>query len=340
MLQQSWLICFDEFQVTDVADALLVRRLFTSMFHKGAVVVATSNRHPNDLYKDGLQRDLFLPFIDLLQDKCVVHSLFDSSTDYRALKAQQHADDDAYIYPLTPKQKKIYESLFQLHVEGTQVKPMTLKTQGRSVYVPQASKRKKIAKFTFSDLCQNPLGAADYFCIAQEFPTIFVSDIPRLGLNDLNAVRRFITLIDCFYDHRIQLYCLADAPVLELFYLGQDVKRGSSAVKDEVFAFDRTISRLQEMQSQAYRVQSRPSSNFLSSEDVLTFWTKYDDGLTKDQVPEFLHNLSKLKYGHSNVPDDALKEALELFQTRDHVTFEELHQVIKEYGLEMPLFRY
>lgn len=243
MLQQSWLICFDEFQVTDVADALLVRRLFTSMFQKGAVIVATSNRHPNDLYKNGLQRDLFLPFIHLLQDKCIVHSLLDSTTDYRALKAQQHADD-AYLYPLNPTQRDIYESLFQMHVEGTKVKPMYLNTQGRSVYVPQASKQNKVAKFTFSDLCKNPLGAADYFCIAQAFPTVFVSDIPRLGLNDLNAVRRFITLIDCFYDHRIQLYCLADAPALELFHPGESVKKGSY---DEVFFFDRTISRLHEV---------------------------------------------------------------------------------------------
>ena len=248
MIQQSWLICFDEFQVTDVADALLVRRLFTSMFEKGAVMVATSNRHPRDLYKGGLQRDLFLPFIDLLQDKCEVHSLSESAKDYRVIKAQQSLDD-AYLSPLIKEKRRIFEETFESYVEGADLVSMHLETQGREVRIPTMASSPRVAKFKFSDLCEQPLGAADYLCIAQAFPTIFISDIPRMGMNDLNTVRRFITMVDCFYDQKVQLYVLAEALPHELFTKGDGVKSGSQSVHDEVFAFDRTVSRLNEVRA-------------------------------------------------------------------------------------------
>lgn len=251
------LICFDEFQVTDVGDAMILQRLFTGLWEQGCVVVATSNRPPRDLYLGGLQRDRFIPFIDLLEEQCEVVSMEESSTDYRMVMSAQKAAEEENkkiqrVYFIGKEEKQDFNNLFLELAKGQSTQSTTLMTEDggrRKVHIPKANKSLGIAQFTFEDLCQKALGAADYLIIGQNFHTVFVGGVPKLGLPEINWVRRFITFVDAMYEHKVRLVLQAATPADQIFTVEGDAK---GVPDDEVFAFDRTRSRLEEMSSETY----------------------------------------------------------------------------------------
>jgi cell division protein ZapE len=224
------MLAFDEMQITDITDAMIVGRLFQMLFAGGVVVVTTSNRPPTDLYKDGLNRALFVPFIDLLQTQMEVMELR-SPTDYR-----QHrlAGAQVYFHPAREAQGAIGAIWRDLTGAATGA-PLPLAVNGRVVELPLVANG--VARATFWDLCAKPLGAADYLAIAQAVRVLILEDIPALSSENYNEAKRFVTLIDALYEAKVRLICsAADAP--ERLYL-----EGAGS-----FEFERTASRLREMQ--------------------------------------------------------------------------------------------
>ncbi|WP_296073669.1 cell division protein ZapE [uncultured Agrobacterium sp.] len=237
LLAEAELLCFDEFTVTDIADAMILARLFTELFANGCTLVTTSNVVPDNLYKDGLNRGLFLPFIDLLQQNVEVVSL-DSPIDYRMEKVKSLP---VYVTPLDGAADQAMDMAWHHLTAGQAVAPVEIEMKGRSVLVPRAAGR--LARFTFRDLCEKPLGASDFLAIADRFDTVFIDHIPMLSVDRRNETKRFIILIDTLYDHTVRLFASAAAKPEDL--LG--TRKGT-----EGFEFDRTASRLFEMRSADY----------------------------------------------------------------------------------------
>lgn len=228
------LLCFDEFHVTDVADAMILSRLFTALFDHGVVVVATSNWPPDRLYEGGLQRERFLPFIALIKQRLeVVH--LDSHTDYRAQAVQ---DLETYLYPLNDTTQSRVEHFFTALSDGHAPEQTVLRVKARDIPVRAAG---GAARFTFAELCENPHGAEDYLRIAERFHTVFIEGIPKLGYDRSNETKRLMTLIDVLYDMRRRVIIAAEVAPDKLYHGTQ-----------YNFEFDRTISRLNEMQSSSY----------------------------------------------------------------------------------------
>jgi len=277
-LEKGRLICFDEFQVTDVADALILRRLFTGLIEQGAVIVATSNRPPRDLYLNGLQRDLFLPFIDLLEERLAVVGMWDSETDYRLIQGEHK---ERGVYFIGRKSKKGFEESWRKLTKGAPIVSTSLRTQGRTVPVPMACLTAGVARFAFEDLCQKALGAADYLVIGQNFHTVFVENVPKLSLNEINYVRRFIIFVDSMYESNVKLIIQAATKADDIFEV--DI---TNQVCDEVFAFDRTRSRLEEMASTKY-LQSRWSGATLHDTELsLRLEPSHSDSRLKASVQQ------------------------------------------------------
>jgi cell division protein ZapE len=242
--QDAWVLCFDEFSVTDITDAMILSRLFTRLFEKGCVLIATSNVEPHDLYRDGLNRALFLPFIDLLKAHVEIVSL-DARTDYRLEKSGRVP---TYLSPISEQNAAAFEGAWRSAVGGGQAKASSIPHRGRSISIPSAAAN--AARFHFRDLCEAPLGASDFRAIADRFDTIFIEGVPVLRASQRNEAKRFIILIDTLYDAKTRLHVLADAEPDELY----PTKR-----KTEGFEFDRTVSRLIEMRSEDY-ARERESS--------------------------------------------------------------------------------
>jgi cell division protein ZapE len=234
---EAVLLCFDEFTVTDIADAMILSRLFTELFQRGSVLIATSNVEPDNLYRDGLNRQLFLPFVDLLKQFTDVVSL-DSPTDYRLEKTKSLP---VWLTPLGPDTDAKIEAAWHKLTDGVTPRAESIEMKGREVPVPAAALG--AARFSFGDLCERPLGASDYIAIAERYPTVFIEHIPVLTPQRGNETKRFINLVDTLYDNRVRLVASAEAMPEQLL----PVRKGTTG-----FEFDRTVSRLFEMRSQDY----------------------------------------------------------------------------------------
>ena len=229
------LLCFDEFQVTDVADAMILGRLFEQLFERGVVVVATSNTPPDRLYEGGLNRQLFLPFIKFIEERLDIVEL-GGATDYRRLLIE---GIKVYLTPLGPETDAAMDAIWLKLTGQAGGAPMTLTVLGRTLTVLQAAKG--VARLAFGDLCLKPLGQADYLAVARTFHTLLIDRIPLLSSQLRDAARRFILLVDTLYDEDIKLVCSAAAAPDRLYTEG-----------DGAAAFQRTASRLIEMQSREY----------------------------------------------------------------------------------------
>ncbi|PIA56889.1 hypothetical protein AQUCO_00700918v1 [Aquilegia coerulea] len=263
---ESILLCLDEFMVTDVADALILNRLFGHLFSNGVILVSTSNRAPDNLYEGGLQRDLFLPFIASLKERCVVHEI-GSSVDYRKLTSAGQG-----FYFIGENSSDLLKRKFQMLIGEHKAYPQEVEVvMGRKLQVPLGANG--CAYFSFEDLCDKPLGAADYFGLFKKFHTLALEGVPIFGLHNRTTAYRFVTLVDVMYENKGRLLCTAAGTPSQLFERVVTISnarnmspRTSSrsrrnddielCVDNELgFAKDRIISRLTEMNSTEYLEQ-------------------------------------------------------------------------------------
>ncbi|MFO1068740.1 MAG: cell division protein ZapE [Geminicoccaceae bacterium] len=244
---ESRLLCFDEFHVVNIADAMILGRLFSGLFERGVTVVATSNWPPDRLYENGLNRDRFLPFIALLKERLDVLAL-EGPTDYRLERLRDLA---VYVTPTGPAADARLEQIFAALADGEPGAAETLAVGTRRLAVPRAAHG--VAMFGFADLCAQPLGAADYLALSERFHTLIVREVPVLTPDRRNEARRFMTLVDALYERRMVLVLSAEAPAETLYAEG-----------DGAFEFQRTVSRLLEMQGHDWleRCRARHPGDF------------------------------------------------------------------------------
>ena len=227
-------LAFDEMQITDITDAMIVGRLFEQLFEAGVVVVTTSNRIPDDLYKDGLNRQLFLPFIRLIKEQLRVWELV-SPNDYRQNRLQ---GSQVYFVQAGHEARSDLREIWK-DLTGGEAEPLTLTVKGREVVLPAF--RNGVARASFFDLCGTMLGPGDYLAIADAVKVLILEDIPRLSRHNFNEAKRFVTLIDALYEAKVRLICSAAAEPEMLYVEGTGT-----------FEFERTASRLREMQAETW----------------------------------------------------------------------------------------
>jgi cell division protein ZapE len=236
---ETALLAFDEFHVNNIADAMILGRLFDELFRAGVAIVSTSNWAPDDLYKNGLQRDRFLPFIDLIKEKMTIHEI-GGSTDYRFEQIRQLK---SYFSPLGLETTRALQGIFlDLTHEAAPVQ-IVLPIEGRTLTIARAAQG--VGFFNFDELCEQPLGAADYLALASCLHTVILDGVPAFKLDNRNAAVRFMTLIDTLYEAKAKLFMGSATPIDKF-----------GTTEDMAYAFQRTISRLMEMQGEAYRVKA------------------------------------------------------------------------------------
>ena len=233
--KESWLLCFDEFHVVNIADAMILGRLFQAFFDHGVVIIATSNVAPQDLYKGGLQRERFLPFIDLIMQKLDVLDV-GAGRDFRLDRLK---GDPVWHTPLGGESTAMLDKAFATLTDNATPQPEEIELQGRALIAERAARG--IARFSFDELCNKPRGAADFLAIASRFHTVMIDDIPRLEAAERDAAKRFVVLVDSLYEHKVNLFATAAAEPGALYTEG-----------DTAFEFERTVSRLMEMQAEDY----------------------------------------------------------------------------------------
>jgi cell division protein ZapE len=233
--RQATLLCFDELQVTDIADAMILGRLFEALFARGVTLVATSNRVPDDLYKDGINRQLFLPFIAMLKQRLDVVSVA-GVHDYRLDRLRAAG---TWFSPIDPDHERSFEALWREMLGGQEETGAELEVLGRKITLPHAEGG--MLRATFASLCSVALGPNDYLALAQAFHTVFLEDVPKLTPARREEARRFVTLVDALYEARTRTIVLAEADPVHLYPAG-----------DGAFEFERTASRLQEMRSASW----------------------------------------------------------------------------------------
>ena len=244
IFDQAWLLCFDEFHVTDIADAMILGRLFARLFELGTVVVATSNVAPDDLYKGGLNRSLFVPFIAQISEHMEVLRL-DARTDFRLEKL---AGVKMWLVPADAAAAAALDKAWVSMTGNAPCKPRDISIKGRVLHVPCSAHG--VARFSFGDICEKPLAASDYLRLARDYHTIMIDRIPVMDYAERNAAKRFITLIDTLYDNGVKLMASAEADPLSLYVATEG---------NEANEFKRTSSRLIEMSSESYL--ARPHGN-------------------------------------------------------------------------------
>lgn len=232
LAQEARVLCLDEMQIADIADAMIVGRLFEALLGHGVVIVTTSNLAPEQLYRDGLNRQLFMPFISLLNERLEVIAL-ESPVDYRLGRVKAH---ETFLTPLSAENEARLQDLWVRLTDTQTGVTVMLDVLGRKLQVPEAAAG--CARFSFGELCQQPLGAPDFLALASNFRVLFIKGIPVLGPEHPNEARRFVLLIDTLYDSRVRLIATSAQPPDGIYPSG-----------DHVLEFDRTISRLREMQS-------------------------------------------------------------------------------------------
>ena len=232
---ESWLLCFDEFHVVNIADAMILGRLFEAFFEHGVVVIATSNVAPRDLYKGGLQRERFLPFIDLIVEKLDILDI-GAGTDFRLDRLK---GEPVWHTPIGRAATASLDAAFATLTDNAEPAPFEIEVQGRVIHAHQAARG--IARFTFDELCNKPRGASDFLAIATQYHTVMVDNIPILDERERDAAKRFVVLIDSLYEHHVNLFASADGEPDQLYMKG-----------DTAFEFQRTVSRLMEMQAEDY----------------------------------------------------------------------------------------
>jgi len=230
--REARLLCFDEFQVTDIADAMILGRLFEALFARGVTLVATSNRHPDELYRNGLNRQLFLPFIDLLKSRVEIVEVA-GARDYRLDRLRAAG---TWFSPNDPGNQRTFEALWRDMLGKDEERGATIEVLGRKITLPHAAGG--MVRASFASLCSTALGPNDYLAIAEAFHTVFLEDLPKLDPSRREEARRLVTLIDALYEAHAKLIVLAEAEPFQLYPQG-----------DGAFEFERTASRLQEMRS-------------------------------------------------------------------------------------------
>jgi len=308
----SSVICFDEFQVTDVADAMILKRLLETLIDNDVVFVMTSNRMPDELYLNGLNRVQFLPAIELIKSHCDIFPFPVESPDYRLMGQVSKT----WMTPIDPTTNRLFDETYQKLTRSKKIRAGVLDVQGRRVEVPSAAGG--VARFSFHDLCQQAKGAADYIAIANSYHTIFLEGIPELNENKLPFVRRFITLVDVFYENHVKVIALAECSVDQTYVPGE-----ANHTRDEDFAWDRTVSRLTEMQSDEYLSDPwRGGSGFLrkmeiegiNGEDLKRIWDVYDtnnDGhLSQEELAALMADVNEVKSGRRFVDENEVGKLL------------------------------